>query len=138
MVYDFRVRNTEGIYRRYIHQTIILEQDKNGKSWLSLVITDLLSERANNDKPQRRMINIKTGKLHLFTNDHETNTGILLTKRETEILSLIVLGYDSMNISDRLCISVNTVNNHRQNILRKTKTENTTQALLYAQRLGII
>ena len=138
MVYDFRVKNTEGIYRRYIHQTIIMEQNKNEKSWLSLVITDLLSERANNDKPQRRMINIKTGKLHLFTNDHESTTGILLTKRETEILSLIVLGYDSMNISDRLCISVNTVNNHRQNILRKTKTENTTQALLNAQRLGII
>ena len=59
-------------------------------------------------------------------------------KRETEILSLIACGYDSKNISDKLFISINTVNNHRQNILRKTKTENTTQALLYCKRLGII
>ena len=121
LAYDFRVKNTEGIYRRYMHQTIILEQDKNGKTWLSLVITNLLSEKATGEKPQRRMINMKTGKLHLFNNDDESNSGLLLTKRETEILSLITHGYDTKNISDKLFISVNTVNNHRQNILRKNK-----------------
>lgn len=137
LVYDFRVKNKEGFYVRYVHQTIILELDKNGKAWLSLVITDLLSEKAGNAKPQRRLINMKTGKLHLFTDD-ETNTGQLLSKRETEVLSLIACGYDSKNISDKLFISINTVNNHRQNILRKTRTENTTQALLYCKRLGVI
>ena len=138
LVYDFRIKNMEGIYLRYMHQTIILEQDKNGTSWLSLVISDLLSEKTENKKPQRRMINIKTGKLHLFNNNDECNSPVLLTKRETEILSLVGRGYDSRNISEKLFISVNTVNNHRQNILHKTRTENTTQALLYAKRLGIL
>jgi DNA-binding CsgD family transcriptional regulator len=139
LVYDFRTKNTEGIYRRYMHQTIILEQDKNGKAWLTLVISDMLSEKAAAEKPQRRMINMKTGKLHLFNVvDSDSNSVKLLTNRETEVLSLIGSGYDSINISDKLNISVNTVNNHRQNILRKTNTENTTQALLYCKRLGII
>ena len=137
LVYDFRVKNIEGNYIRYMHQVNILEQDKNGKSWLSLVITDLLSERPDNERPQRRMINLKTGKLHLFS-DNELNSEILLSKREAEVLRLIACGYDSKSISDKLFISVNTVNNHRQNILRKTRTENTTQALLYAKRLGVI
>ncbi len=138
LVYDFRVKNNEGIYMRYMHQTIVLEQDKTGKTWLWLIITDLLSEKPSNEKPQRRLINVKTGKLHLFNNDDDSNSEVLLTKRETEILSLIARGYDSKNISDKLFISINTVNNHRQNILRKTRTDNTTQALLFAKRLGII
>jgi DNA-binding CsgD family transcriptional regulator len=138
LVYDFRVKNASGIYMRFIHQFIVLEQDRFGKSWLALIMTDLVSERATNDKPQRRMINIKSGKLYLFNNDDSLKSGTLLTGREKEILGLIAQGLDSRDISERLFISVNTVNNHRQNILRKTRSENTTQALLYAKRIGII
>lgn len=138
LVYDFRVKNTSGIYMRFIHQFVVLELDQTGKSWLALIVTDMISERATNEKPQRRMINIKTGKLHLFNNDNECNTEKLLTLRETEVLNLISQGLDSKTISERLFISVNTVYNHRQNILIKTRAENTTQALLYAKRVGII
>jgi len=138
LVYDFRVKNASGIYMRFMHQFIVLEQDRFGKSWLALIVTDLIAERATNDKPQRRMINIKSGELYLFNNDDNFKSGTLLTKRETEILGLIAQGLDSVEISERLFISVNTVNNHRQNILSKTRSENTTQAILYAKRIGII
>jgi DNA-binding CsgD family transcriptional regulator len=138
LVYDFRTRNVEGFYVRHMHQSIVIELDKNGKSWLTLVISHLLSDRAENEKPQRHLINFKTGKLHLFDKIDGLNSREILTKREKEILSLIGRGYDSINISDKLNISINTVNNHRQNILRKTKTDNTTQAVLYCKRLGFL
>lgn len=138
LVYDFRVKNTEGIYMRFIHQFVVLEQDRLGKSWLALIVTDLIAERATDDLPQRRLINIKTGKLFLFHNDDAFNSGTLLTKRETDVLRLIAQGLDSREISERLFISFNTVNNHRQNILSKTRSENSTQALLYAKRIGIV
>jgi DNA-binding CsgD family transcriptional regulator len=138
LVYDFRVKNAIGVYMRFIHQFIVLEQDRFGKAWLALIVTDLIAERATNDKPQRRMIHMKSGKLHLFNSDDGFNSGTLLTKRETEILGLIAQGLDSRDIAERLFISVNTVNNHRQNILSKTRSENTTQALLYTKRIGII
>ncbi len=137
LVYDFRVRNAAGIYMRFIHQFAVLEQDKQGKSWLALIITDLISEKAQSTPLQRRMINMRTGKLHLF-NDDDFRSHKLLTNRETEVLKLISQGYDSQNIAAKLFISVNTVNNHRQRILHKIKTENTTQALLYAKKAGII
>jgi len=35
LVYDFRVKNASGIYMRLIHQFIVLEQDKFGKSLLA-------------------------------------------------------------------------------------------------------
>jgi DNA-binding CsgD family transcriptional regulator len=138
LVYDFRVKSIKGVYMRIMHQFVILEQDRSGKSWLALLVTDILSEVATDDKPQRRMLNIRTGKLYFFHEDEKSTSGKLLTKRETEVMGLIAQGFDSQNISDKLFISVNTVNNHRQNILSKTRSANTTQALLYAKTIGIV
>ncbi len=138
LVYDFRTRNTDGFYLKHVHQSIPLEPDKNGRTWLNLVISHSVSGHVKNDKPQRRLINMQTGKLHLFNEVDRKKSGVVLTKREQEVLILVSRGYDSFNIAEKMKISINTVNNHRQNILRKTKTENATQSVLYCKRLGII
>lgn len=138
LIFDFRLSNSKGVYFRYIQQRIVLELDKDGEIWLMLNLTDLVSEKNTNEPPQRQMINIKTGKRCLFNEDLGQPAEKLLSKREAEILGLISQGFDSREISEKLFICVNTVNNHRQNILSKTKTENTTQTLLYAKRIGII
>jgi hypothetical protein len=41
-------------------------------------------------------------------------------------------------IADQLCISANTVNNHRQNIMHKLHCKNTTEAIDVARRLGLL
>jgi DNA-binding CsgD family transcriptional regulator len=103
-----------------------------------LKLVDLASDDAGNEPSQRKLLNMKTGKLYLF-NDIENNPSEnLLSKREIEVLGLISQGLKSKNIADRLYISVNTVNNHRQNILSKTKSVNTSHALFYAKQIGII
>jgi len=63
---------------------------------------------------------MKTGKLTLFNDEAEYASNAVLSKRETEVLGLISQGLNSKSIAERLFISVNTVNNHRQNILAKT------------------
>ena len=138
LVYDFRVKNSSGVYMRFIHQFAVLEQDKNGRSWLVLIITEVMAEKATDDEPKRKMINMKNGKFCLFSDDNGTSAKKLLTDRETEILSLTAQGLESVQIAKRLFISVHTVNNHRQNILRKIRAKNTTQALLYARKVGIL
>ena len=52
----------------------------------------------------------------------------LLSNRECEILLLISKGKASKQIADALEISISTVNNHRQNILRKLHCQNTAEA----------
>lgn len=47
-----------------------------------------------------------------------------LSSREKEVLSYIIKGYTSQEISKKLFISVSTVNFHRQNILLKTGAKN--------------
>jgi len=138
LILDYRLKNSKGLYMRFLQQVVVLEVDRMGNIWLILKLFDLASTNAGNEPSQRRLINIKTGKKCLFDDPDENSSSRILTNREIEILGLISQGLDSRNISDRLFISVNTVNNHRQNILSKTRSGNISQAMIYARRIGIL
>lgn len=79
---------------------------------------------------------MKTGNIVPFPLTEESN--INLTKREIEILSLVNSGMFSKEISDRLSISIHTVNNHRQNILQKLNTDNIVEAINFAKKLELL
>jgi DNA-binding NarL/FixJ family response regulator len=55
-----------------------------------------------------------------------------LTKRETEILQLIVEEFTNQEIADKLYISKRTVDTHRTNLLQKTGAKNTAGLVKYA------
>lgn len=61
-----------------------------------------------------------------------------LTKRESEILQLIANGLTSKEISDRLFLSVHTVNNHRKSLLRKTNCSTVSGLISYAAKNNLI
>ena len=60
-----------------------------------------------------------------------------LTKRELEILQLIVDGCSNAAIAERLYITVGTVKTHVRNILNKLAAEDRTQAAVRALRSGL-
>ena len=60
-----------------------------------------------------------------------------LTKRELQILSHLSLGLSNREISSILDISLETVKEHVQNILRKLKSSDRTEAAVWALRNGI-
>lgn len=62
----------------------------------------------------------------------------LLTAREKDVLLYIADGFGSKQIAATLGISENTVDNHRQNMLRKTNAKNITQLVAFAIRNKII
>lgn len=62
----------------------------------------------------------------------------ILTKREQEILSLIVNEYTSEEISHKLSISKKTVDNHRAHILEKTGCLSTVGLVKFALRNGLV
>ncbi len=55
-----------------------------------------------------------------------------ITKRERQIVSLLMEGYSSKQIAQMLFISQDTVSNHRKNILKKTGAKNTAQVVALA------
>lgn len=50
---------------------------------------------------------------------------IKLTKKEKEILNYIIEGKNSREIAENLKLSIRTVDNHRANMMKKTKAKNT-------------
>lgn len=61
-----------------------------------------------------------------------------LTKREKEILSLVIDGVSNSIIADKLEISVRTVENHRANILRKVGVKNTAELVRYTLQHDVL
>jgi DNA-binding CsgD family transcriptional regulator/PAS domain-containing protein len=136
IIYDFRLRTKRGDYVRFLQQLVPLELDGKGNIWLMLMVNDTVPDRAADARPHRKVVHLQTGKECVF--DQEEDRRSRLTKREIEVLELLAKGLPSKKIADELFLSVNTVNNHRRNILEKTSAENTAEALRYAMSLGLI
>ncbi|MFM9025103.1 MAG: response regulator [Planctomycetaceae bacterium] len=66
-----------------------------------------------------------------------TDAKVPLTPRETQVLRHVAMGLSNQEIADALEISVETVKEHVQNMLRKVSLADRTQAAVWAIRQGI-
>jgi DNA-binding NarL/FixJ family response regulator len=57
-----------------------------------------------------------------------------MSTREREILQLLAEGYNNKDVSEKLNLSIKTVETHRANIMRKMGFKNITELVLYAVR----
>jgi DNA-binding CsgD family transcriptional regulator len=64
--------------------------------------------------------------------------GITLTRRELEVLALVVEGHSSKEVADMLYVSKRTVDFHLANIYEKLQVSNRVQAFRRATRLGLL
>lgn len=126
-----RIRDAHGNYVAIRHRIFYLDYDADGNVRLTLCLYTAAGSNAG-----------VTGIVHslddTLASDSALNVQELLSQREREVLSLIARGKASKQIADALCISVNTVNNHRQNILRKLHCQNTAEAVVVAGKLGAL
>jgi DNA-binding NarL/FixJ family response regulator len=60
-----------------------------------------------------------------------------LSRRELDVLRLLVAGKRNPQIAEALCISSNTVAKHVTSIFAKTGTANRTEAAVYARNHGL-
>lgn len=123
-IYEMRVLD-RGKYVRMIYQMRILAfKDDN---FLGMGIIDLAPEQSANTSVRFQIKNCLTDEVVPFT--IESATDVLLTPREREILALAKEGMFSKEISEKLNISIHTVNRHRQNILEKLQVDNIIEAI---------
>jgi len=76
--------------------------------------------------------------LERFSNMRRQNEAAHLTQREVEIIRLIEKELSNKSIADTLCISERTVETHRKNIFRKTKTNSLIGLIKYAYEHKLI
>jgi DNA-binding CsgD family transcriptional regulator len=61
-----------------------------------------------------------------------------LTRREIEIIRLLSEEHDSEEVAGMLCISRNTVDTHRKNIMKKLNTRSVVGIVRFAFKNGLI
>ena len=123
-IYEMRVLD-RGKYVRMIYQMRILAfKDDN---FLGMGIIDLAPEQSANTSVRFQIKNCLTDEVVPFAIESATDT--LLTPREREVLALAKQGMFSKEISEKLNISIHTVNRHRQNILEKLQVDNIIEAI---------
>jgi len=66
-----------------------------------------------------------------------TGGGVQFTPREAQVIRLVAMGLSNQEIADALEISVETVKEHVQNLLRKLALSDRTQAAVWALRHGL-
>ena len=123
-IYEMRILD-RGKYVRMIYQMRLLAfKDDN---FLAIGMIDLAPEQSANTSVRFQIKNCLTDEIVPFV--IESATDALLTPREREILALAKEGMFSKEISEKLNISIHTVNRHRQNILEKLQVDNIIEAI---------
>ena len=117
-IYSFRILNAKQQYIRVTSRHQVLEQDRNGKAWLVIGNMDISPDQKHSETVDCTVLNLKNW--------------------EIEILRLIQKGLLSKEIADKLCISIHTVNIHRQNLLRKLGVQNSIEAIRLGQETGLL
>jgi len=72
-----------------------------------------------------------------FSPADELSASSLLTAREREVLQLLAEGGSTREIASRLCVSIKTVETHRQRIMEKLKIRSIAELTKYAIREGL-
>lgn len=132
----FRMLNAAGEYIWIQRQTGSFQYDPEGK-----IITYISIVRDLSCIPGKNIHEISchmTGPLsHIVEFPDKELKGYIanrsiLTNRELQVLKELFKGKTSQEVGDALFISVHTVDQHRRNMLHKTKTKNTRELLNYA------
>lgn len=135
-IFEFRMLGISREYIRVICQYQSLETTESGDPILLLGVVDISPDQDLKSPIKFRLVNFKTG--NIVNIPIVDNPDISLTKREKEVLQMADDGLMSKEISDKLFISIHTVNRHRQNILEKMNVENLSEAINYAKKLGLL
>ena len=63
---------------------------------------------------------------------------VIISKRESEIITHIAEGFTNAQIAEKLFLSAHTINTHRKNIMSKLGVKNTAGIVMYAVKTNLI
>ena len=101
-------------------------------------LTTAILRAARGEEPPETSLLQKLKSSMARRKDRSDTNDIPLTNRELQVLRHIALGLSNREIARSLGISIETVKEHVQNILRKVDANDRTQAAVWAVRRGLI
>ncbi|HRX78793.1 MAG: response regulator transcription factor [Planctomycetaceae bacterium] len=100
-------------------------------------LVDVITRAASGDEPLDTSVLRRVKRVMRRRHEREDD-GIPLTNRELQVLRHVALGLSNREIGQSLGISIETVKEHVQNILRKLDVNDRTQAAVWAVRRGVV
>lgn len=131
-----RMLNIDGKYQYIHHSTLYFYDPSNNNLVLALCVYKTSLNQTLINGINGKIVNKETGLTIEYKEYNDCSE--LLSSREKEILRHIQKGYLSKEIADILEISQNTVNRHRQNILKKIGVNNSFEAIKIADAMDLL
>lgn len=100
-------------------------------------LVDVIVRAASGDEPLDTSV-LRRVKRVMRRRHERDDDGIPLTNRELQVLRHVALGLSNREIGQSLGISIETVKEHVQNILRKLDVNDRTQAAVWAVRRDVV
>ncbi|MFI2812102.1 MULTISPECIES: LuxR C-terminal-related transcriptional regulator [Microbulbifer] len=141
--YCFRFRTADGSYQLFNHQAIMLTEDENNRLSKSLNIHTNISHLSSESNHRLSVIGM-LGEPSFLNIEIENEAPVpaasqpLFTDREMEVIRLLSQGMTSREIAARLYIAVDTVKNHRKNIMKKSACKNVGQLITKCITQGLL
>jgi DNA-binding CsgD family transcriptional regulator len=144
--YNYRVKNPKGEYINILQRFSYIPGSSNsnlaGMIGVAFDITHYKTDTSIVHTIEKavtydgKMINeLVFKKVHPV---YELERGSFLSKKETEIVRYVAKGLSSKQIADKMALSINTVNNHRRNMLAKIGCKSSSELMHYAIKHGLV
>jgi len=136
--YDFRLRKKDGSYIRILHQVMIIEYDETGRILRTMGVHTDISHLKMSGNPVCSIIGMdgEPSYHNIAVDNVFTVSKAVLSKREKQVLCLMIEGNLSKEISELLHISKLTVDKHRKNMIKKGGVNNAGELIAHAVRQG--
>jgi DNA-binding NarL/FixJ family response regulator len=110
-----------------------------GEAWIDPAIANIVLRQMRQNIPNPTHKNKQTVEIQSLQSEYKDVLDCYpLTKRELEVLELIVAGLTNVAIATQLYITPGTVKTHVRNILSKLSADDRTEAAVRALRAGIV
>jgi DNA-binding CsgD family transcriptional regulator len=138
--YDYRIQKKNGEYIRILQQVVTIQFDENKGVLRTLGVHTDISHIKQGGLPVLSFIGLNGEPSYIAVNVKKvfSSSTMQLTRREREVLALLIDGKKSDDISKLLFISKLTVDTHRRNLLKKTNTSKTVALISMAVKKGWI
>ena len=139
-----RIKNKEEIYKWVMVQYADQNFDEKGELlFVFTLVTDISFIKKDGPAMMSILDTTDATCQHFYCVDGKSlaQTGRFIPKitlREMEVIGLLAIGYSSKQIASEMKIAIKTVDNHRQNLLKKTNSKSTGELVNYAIKAGFV
>lgn len=134
---DFRMRNPSGSYSNILIQGYLVYTTIPRKTVFFLKVHTNIDWWRKKDYGFHYFMGEDLSYFK-YPDNELLNKGMLISKREFEVLKLVEQGLSSEQIAQKLFLSVNTIHTHRCNMLKKTGKESVSDLIYSFKERGLM